>query len=158
MILVTGMDTWRLGAQVIQAQLGEAGVLANIRLIAAGAREPIMQEGSYDVEIMNAGDWGADPALVGLQFSSGTSQAIHTRWSNERIDEIFELGVATSDQAERQKLYWEAAEIFNEEQAPYVYLFSPHNAVAFNKGLAGFRPASSYNFITWDMVKWHWAE
>jgi peptide/nickel transport system substrate-binding protein len=68
------------------------------------------------------------------------------------VDEIFVQGVATSDQAERQQLYWEAAEIMNEE-LPYIALYSPQNVIAYNNGLH-ITPGNSYAYITWDIENW----
>jgi ABC-type transport system substrate-binding protein len=45
-------------------------------------------------------------------------------YCNERVDEIIEAGLATSDQDERRELYFEFQEILAEEQ-PYLFAYAP---------------------------------
>ncbi len=57
-------------------------------------------------------------------------------YSNERVDELLELGRITLDQDEREEIYHEIQEILNEE-LPYIFLFSQDLVSATNRDIRG---------------------
>ena len=151
---LTGMGPWLDAAQVVQSQLGEVGLKVTIKVVSGAARTPTWDKGDVDFEYWNGGFWMADPAAVESWYKCGGQEAAQIGYCNSRLDELFRAGVATSDVKERQKAYWEAAQILNDD-LPMIWLFSPDMLVAVNRGLGGVAPVHIKN-ITCTADQWYW--
>ena len=69
------------------------------------------------------------------------------------MDELFKAGRATTDRAERKKIYTEIATILNDE-LPWIFLWSPNSIFAYNKRLVGFKPPSYATHQVWNAEEW----
>ncbi len=129
-----------LGAQLLQADLAEVGIKAQIRVIEWGELIRRAKAGEHDLLFMGwAGDNGDPDNFLTPQFScaavkSGTNFA---RYCDQGLDQLISKGKATSDQAERSKLYVQAQKQI-QEQALWLPLAHPTAAVLIRKGVQGY--------------------
>jgi peptide/nickel transport system substrate-binding protein len=115
-----------------------------------------IDESDFDMFYNAGGVFRADPSISGTYFDTanftpGGGNGSH--YSNPRVDELFAQGRAQSDQAERKATYTELAQILNDE-APWVYLWSPNSIFGFNNRLQGFAPPSYVNNKLWNAEEW----
>ena len=128
---------------IMQQQLGEVGIKTEILSVdATELNTRYIQENNFDV-FYNAGGvfLGPTPRLRHLlpdpQLHPNGGNGSH--YSNPTVDDLFTQGVATTDLAERKRIYTELAVILNEE-LPWIYLWSSNSLYAVNNRLQGFRP------------------
>ncbi|MDC3413789.1 ABC transporter substrate-binding protein [Aquibacillus sp. 3ASR75-11] len=95
-----------------------------------------LMEGNFDIGLVG---WlnlvGPDRAMYNQFYSDSGSN--YGKYSNARVDELLEKGRRVSDQAERTKIYQEAAKIVTEEVAYDVLLYQGYIAM-YDKNLNGF--------------------
>ncbi|KQQ53803.1 peptide ABC transporter substrate-binding protein [Pseudomonas sp. Leaf127] len=130
-----------LGAQLLQADLKQIGIDAEIRVIEWGELIRRAKAGEHDLLFMGwAGDNGDPDNFLTPQFScaavqSGTNFA---RYCDKGLDTLITDGKATSDQAARSKLYQQAqAQI--QQQALWLPLAHPTAAVLTRKEVSGYQ-------------------
>ena len=142
-----------LTATVIQSQLREVGIRAEIRTVewAAFIRE-FVNKGRFDAVILG---WTitSDPDIYQVWHSS---QAVEgglnfTRYSNPELDRLLEVARTLPEQEARKQLYWRVQELLAEEQ-PYCFLYVPYSLPVVQKRFRGIEPALAgimYNFEDW---------
>lgn len=112
-------------AQVVQAQLRQAGIHMSIEVVEWGAFLDGTNRGDHEMLYMSwitvTGD--ADYGLYAL-VSSNTHGGAGNRafYTNEKVDELLQAGRVSSDQEERRKIYAEIQEILQDE----LPIFSSH--------------------------------
>jgi peptide/nickel transport system substrate-binding protein len=155
LMVTTGIPNWTLALQVIQQQLADIGVNSVIKVVSGAARAPTWTKGELDMEFWCGGEVSVDPALAAPYWATGGSEASDARFSSPRLDELFAMGAAPSDQNERKVIYDEAQEILNDE-LPFIWMYGPNFVYAVNSGLDGFESDISYTFITSSAADWNW--
>lgn len=157
MLVNQGNEQRILTATLIQTQLAEIGVHANIRTVewAAFIRE-FVNKGLFDAVILG---WTItqDPDIFQIWHSShahdGGLNFIH--YKNQEVDKLLEEARATPDQEKRKILYARLQEILHNEQ-PYCFLFVPYALPVVQKRFQGIEPALAgimYNFEKWYVPK-----
>jgi peptide/nickel transport system substrate-binding protein len=81
--------------------------------------------------------WPPDPDRLSLFYETGADMSVG--YSNDRVDEILEVGRRTVDRDERKALYDELQEIVLEE-LPLGYLTYPTNVEGVNDAIEGWEP------------------
>lgn len=152
-LIVGLLDSLRDSGAVIQQQLAQIGITVNVE----------NKENAEYVELWSAHDFemmvcqngaGHDPSRgVAFFFKTGTTANI-AEYSNERVDELCDLGAGTTDVAEREAYYTEAIEIILDE-CPNVTFASPREFFMATPKLEGYAPNSS---APYDMSKAYFAE
>ena len=129
-----------LGAQMLQADLAQVGIKAQIRVIEWGELIRRAKAGEHDLLFMGwAGDNGDPDNFLTPQFScaavqSGTNFA---RYCDPTLDKLITQGKAGATQAERSKLYQQAQALI-QEQALWLPLAHPTAAVLARKSVQGY--------------------
>ncbi|MFO5918045.1 ABC transporter substrate-binding protein [Pseudomonas aeruginosa] len=106
-----------LGAQLLQADLAEAGIKANIRVIEWGELIRRAKNGEHDLLFMGwAGDNG-DPdnwlaTLYGCDSINGNNVS---KWCDAAYDKLVKAAKRVSDQDKRSELYKQAQHILKEQ-------------------------------------------
>ena len=139
-----------LGAQLLQSDLAEIGIQAEIRVIEWGELIRRAKAGEHDLLFMGwAGDNGdpdnfLTPNLSCAAAESGENQA---GWCDKAFDALITQARREPDTSKRTALYRQALAIFH-EQAPWIALAHPKQFVALRKGVEGFvlSPLGSNNF------------
>ncbi|MCX7078891.1 MAG: ABC transporter substrate-binding protein [Pseudomonas sp.] len=130
-----------LGAQLLQADLAEVGIQAEIRVIEWGELIRRAKAGEHDLLFMGwAGDNGDPDNFLTPQFScaavkSGTNFA---RYCDQGLDKLISAGKTTGEQGVRSKLYQQAqAQI--QQQALWLPLAHPTAFALTRKEVHGYQ-------------------
>ena len=126
-------------AEVIEAEWRRIGIRVEIVVQDNPAQQNIAQEGRHNVVWTQWG--GVDPSALQGRYGS---ENIGSGWNfahyaNDRVDEIFRLGRAETDQAIREELYGELQQILMED-ATIVPLYNVSVLVAAREGIDGWTP------------------
>lgn len=135
-------------SQIVAEALAEIGITVEVTQMEWGAFLDAAAVGEPDLFLLG---WttvttDADYGLYPLFHSNSHGEAGNrTFYSNERVDELLDLGRFTSDQDERLEYYREAQEIIREE-VPWVFLQTRENVTGINNRVKGFEhhPTGSY--------------
>lgn len=116
-----------LGAQLLQADLAQIGIRAEIRVIEWGELIRRAKAGEHDLLFMGwAGDNGDPDNFLTPQFACASVQSglNFARYCDPRLDQLISQGKTQSVQAERSRLYVQAQRII-QEQALWIPLAHP---------------------------------
>lgn len=135
-------------SQVVSEALSEIGITVEVSQMEWGAFLDAAALGEPDMfllgwtTITTDADYGLYPLFHTESFGEAGNR---TFYSNERVDELLDLGRYTSDQDERLGYYQEAQEIIVEE-APWVFLQTRENVTGIRNWVEGFEhhPTGSY--------------
>lgn len=156
-ILTQQQDTIRLRtSSVLQAQLRRAGIEVDVVGLDPGSIVERWSAGQYDAIYFGVEASSHDPANnLDFWLSSGGFHVWHagqqtpaTDWE-ARIDALMQRQIATTDQAERRRLYAEAQRIFA-EHVPILYFAAPRIVVAMSPKVANARPVPIKPSILWS--------
>lgn len=116
-----------LGAQLLQADLAQIGIRAEIRVIEWAELIRRAKAGEHDLLFMGwAGDNGDPDNFLTPQFACASVQSglNFARYCDPRLDQLISQGKTQSVQAERSRLYVQAQRII-QEQALWIPLAHP---------------------------------
>lgn len=143
---------WPALAQYLQANFSAAGVRVKLEQYAWATLRQKYQEGDFDLAL---GIWTpdfADPYMfMNFWFDSSNWGLAGNRafYSNPKVDELVRHAAASTDQAERLRLYAEAQRTVIEE-SPYLYLYQKTLQIPMRARVKGyvFNPmlVDMYNF------------
>jgi len=127
-------------AEVIQAQLSEAGMQVKIKLVDAATQLSDGNSRNFD---MISYQWSGRPDPDGniYQFFK-TTPGMSLNWSgisNPQIDALLDKTREASSREERKKLYGELTRILQDE-LPMVYIVHPIEPKAFSLRVQGYEP------------------
>lgn len=123
----------------IQAYLAQVGVNIVPRLLNPAEIQAVYADGTFEMGYFANGQ-GLDPSLGALLQRCGTQLALG--YCNERVDELFDLGLSESARELRAPYYQEISMILNEEM-PRGYLWYEVRPLAFNNRVVG--PAEHFS-------------
>ena len=106
--------------------------------------------------MFGAGNYAIDSWTVFTIISCGTffpSGGNNVRFCDPELDAKMAEANATADEAQREKLYGEAAKLDN-ERVPYLWLYSPGGLWAVNEKVRGFTPLSPTGGGFWQPENW----
>ena len=127
-------------AEVIQAQLREAGITMKIKLVDSTT---LLADGNSKHFEMISYQWSGRPDPDGntYQFYK-TTQGTSLNWSgisNPQIDALLDRSREASSQAERKKLFSDLTKILHDE-LPMVFIIHPIEPKAFSPKVQGYEP------------------
>jgi len=127
-------------AEVIQAQLREAGITMKIKLVDSAT---LLSDGNGKNFEMISYQWSGRPDPDGntYQFYK-TTQGTSLNWSgisNPQIDALLDRSREVSSQAERKKLFSDLTKILQDE-LPMVFIVHPIEPKAFSPKVQGYEP------------------
>lgn len=125
-----------LTAQVLQAQLKEAGITMEIDLVDSSALGAALRSGGYEaVRAGWSGRTDPDGNTYGLFVTGGPIN--YRKWSNPTVDDLLKKARSSLDEPERLKLYQQAARIIVDE-APLVFIHSDQMLHVMKKSVKGY--------------------
>jgi dipeptide transport system substrate-binding protein len=130
-----------LGAQLLQADLAEIGIKAEIRVIEWGELIRRAKAGEHDLLFMGwAGDNGDPDNFLTPQFACASVESglNFARYCDPTLDKLISEGKTSSDQAERSRLYKEAQRII-QEQALWLPLAHPTAYALLSNKVSGYQ-------------------
>ncbi|HET9399789.1 MAG TPA: ABC transporter substrate-binding protein [Candidatus Acidoferrales bacterium] len=150
-------------AALIQADLQELGMRVQVVPLEFRALlDRVFQTYDYDACLMSLASGDADPtADINVWRSNGAQHLWHlgeskpaSTWESE-VDVLLDQQLITTDTAERRRVYNRVQEIIA-ENAPVVFLVSPHMLAAAKPGLGNFRPAVMEPPTLWNADVLYW--
>jgi peptide/nickel transport system substrate-binding protein len=118
-------------AQNVQAQLGKIGIKVNVESLDSNAYVQKWLAGDFDAAIaQNAGD--PDPnTMYARYFTTTGTYAKVAGYGTPALDKLFAQGIATTDVAERKRIYTKISDdLVN--NAAWIWLFTPKEYIASN--------------------------
>ncbi|WP_395506063.1 ABC transporter substrate-binding protein [Ectopseudomonas hydrolytica] len=145
-----------LGAQLLQADLAKVGIAAEIRVIEWGELIRRAKAGEHDLLFMGwAGDNGDPDNFLTPQFACASVESglNFARYCHATLDKLIADGKASSDQAERSRLYQQAQTLI-QEQALWLPLAHPTAFALLSDKVQGYKvsPFGRQNFASVQMA------
>ncbi|MEW9556060.1 ABC transporter substrate-binding protein [Nonomuraea sp. NPDC050783] len=139
-------------SQAVQAQVKQrAGIDFQVRMVDQGTAEKAFDDDAYELFGNSRGDSDAGAAL---NLILPAKAAINrTRFSDPRVDKWLAAASATSDQAERKKLYTKVQQAAVRENAVVFPIYVPADQIAARRSVQGlgFDPASGTPASAYDV-------
>ena len=142
---------------VIQQQLHDAGF--NVTVLQADSaqiNEKYITKTDYDLFDFGGGVYRAEPSIAEVYYGSKEftpAGGNGTHYKNPQLDQLFDQGVATADQAKRKDIYNQVAQIVNED-VPTIFLWSPNSISAIRNRFQGYKPPSYTDNFLWNAEDW----
>ncbi|MDR3120922.1 MAG: ABC transporter substrate-binding protein [Clostridiales bacterium] len=147
-ILTMATDEFSIPAQVLQAQLAEIGVTVEVQTSEQSALVSNLILGNYTLASM-ALTLDTDASALAMAYTTGGIDALNmARYSNPRVDELFELAAQTLDQSARKAYFTEAFDIASKDAA-YMPLYSINVLTATDKDLDS-SIYTTYYYWSWN--------
>jgi peptide/nickel transport system substrate-binding protein len=125
-------------AEVVKAQLAEAGITANVQAVDGAAQ---LAAGNGKTYQMTTFAWSGRPDPDGNTFQFfHTTPGVSFNWSgisNPQLDQLLEQTRQISDHAERKKLYSQAIQIL-EDEMPAIFIVHPVEPKAMSPKVQGY--------------------
>lgn len=133
-ILAIGTNEFSIPAQVLQEQLAAIGVKAEVQTVEQSAFIADVIGGNYSIGAMGL-SIDIDASMFAMAYTTSGINALNlARYSNARVDELFDLASKTLDQDARKAYFFEAFDIASREAA-YLPMYSMQAAIASDKDL-----------------------
>ncbi len=124
-------------AVVLQEQLRQIGIEAELNLVEnATMIEQVNQTSQFDIAVTGTSAYVDPHTVLFSNFKTG-EPGNWVSYSNPRVDELLDQGVAATDQAERAEIYQEAQRILLEE-LPWINLFVANQYEAMKNDVRGY--------------------
>jgi peptide/nickel transport system substrate-binding protein len=125
-------------AVVIQEQLAQIGIQAELNLVEnATMIEQVHAPGNRTFDLAVTGNSGyIDPMYIIQDFASDSSTNLAS-YSNERVDELIDAGIANTDPEERAEIYREIQQILLDD-LPWINLFIANQYEAMKTDVMGY--------------------
>lgn len=140
------MDSIRQIAVVLQQQLAEIYIDLDITNLEGGEYVDIWgkmstPEAGFDMMIVSDGA-GTDPnRSLSFFFATGAGANVFG-FSNERVDELCDLGLSTTDEAKREE-YYNEAQLICIDDCTKICIASPTSHFVLSSKLEGFHPSAA---------------
>lgn len=121
--------------QVLLKNLQDIGVKASIKTVDSAAVGDMWQQGTYDLYLYGGGNYLADPSIASMTVRCDDAPN-NGKYCNPELDELFDAAAATADEAEREQLLQQAAELENSE-ASHLWLGRPTRVFAHGPKITG---------------------
>ncbi|MEW5721127.1 MAG: ABC transporter substrate-binding protein, partial [Chloroflexota bacterium] len=149
----TSEDARKLG-EAIQNQLLRVGIRVDIKLVPYEVFQQAAIDGEGDLIRSVGARFGVDPSVSALYYTCKAGWAeLVMGYCNAKFDDFIAKGIAVSKNEDRQKSYWDASALLNDE-LPSIFLFAPNVFVGVNKGLSGIKPVADPSYLTWNIQSW----
>ena len=150
--IICSDDTKKRAGEVIQANLKEIGINAQIESMDLATYLSVTAEGNFTGAIGGYTSSNLLSYVVGVYHSSSINASNKTRLNDAKVDELIDKAKITLDPAERKGIMEELSARLNElcSQAP---LYQPLTLRAYKKGLQGVK-VSDAGGIRWADLSW----
>lgn len=128
-------------AQVLQQQLKEAGITADISQMEWGAYIDMWKSKKATL-LVGRNTSGTDPDRSMRFFFSSTGSANVWNYNNPEYDKLVQKALETTSADERKKIYDDAQKLVVQD-APNLFLASPKNFYAVRDNVEGFVPSAA---------------
>lgn len=146
--------THKATAEIIQAQLAQAGIRVNIETLERASFLDEVDNGQFEMAIQSYSytipdaDFQLYPNFLSDNIGKIMGNVIG--YQNDRVDELLVAGRNSTDQEERAKIYEEVLTILHDDVAA-VPLYNSLTNVAANGALKGVQASPIYRYYVYDM-------
>ena len=134
-----GLIIYTTTAQIIQANLKEVGIDANIKLLEWANVVESKNSGNYDFLVYGVSVKHPDPAAYSYYFSSESSYwAKPIGFKDDKLENLLTQGRTTADFTSRKKIYQEVEKRIM-EICPWTFINWRETAQAYNKKVQGYK-------------------
>ena len=124
-------------AVVLQEQLKQIGIEAELNLVEnATMVDQVYVNKTYDIAVTGESAYTDPNTLIFSNFKTGESGNF-VNYSNPRVDELIDQGIAVTDQAQRAEIYQEIQRILLED-LPWINLFVANQYEAMKTYVKGY--------------------
>lgn len=156
MLTYRGNTSLERGSQVLRESLERIGIAVDVVPLEPGALIERMLSGAFDAVFFNYINTDTDPAMQrDFWLSAGSAHIWNigqktpaTAWER-RIDELMTRQAASTDPAERTRLFRETLQVFS-EHLPALYFAAPRVYVAVNARLRNLVPSLTPPPLLWS--------
>ncbi|GAA0180302.1 ABC transporter substrate-binding protein [Clostridium sediminicola] len=141
-------------AELLQSQLAEIGIDANITILDSAAWSDATKSGNYNMSLKIKGLSSSEPNSLFksmMQTDSGLNKSWSFGYSNTEVDELIANVSGELDMEKRKEMYNRLQEI-SVEELPAIPYFNDVNLIAYNKKIEGYE-ALNYG-VSLDKTKW----
>lgn len=141
-------------AELLQSQLSEIGIDANITILDSAAWSEATKAGNYDMSLKIKGLSSSEPKSLFnsmMKTDSGLNKVWSFGYSNKEVDELIANVSGELDMEKRKEMYNRLQEI-SVEELPAIPYFNDVNLIAYNKKIEGYE-ALNYG-VSLDKTKW----
>lgn len=125
-------------AQAIQSQLGQVGIKVNVQTLSSSAYVSDWLSGNFEAAIAeNSGSIDPNTMYARYFTSTGSFNKV-AGYSSPTLNSLFAQGIATTNVAQRQKIYQEISDQLV-DNAAWVWLYTPEYYIAVNTKVQGFQ-------------------
>ncbi len=149
---VSTSEAARLQATVIQQDLAKVGIDLDVRTYEFSTLYSDVLSGNFQLYTLQwTGGSLADPDILRRIFDSTQTPPVGFNrgyFSDADVDRLLDAATVSTDQSERQQLYWEAQDRIARE-APYIPLWHADNAAVARRALRGIHlsPVADFLFL-----------
>lgn len=144
-------------ATAFASQLDEIGVKVKLQKVeAAWTTDNVSKAANFDLFLFGGGNYATDSWAVNNILACDKhvpNGGNIIRYCNSAIDALMAKANVTADEAERQKIYTEAAKLDN-AAVPYLWLYSAKGLWAVNKRVENFIPLNPSGGGFWHAENW----
>lgn len=143
----TDPDNAQAIAQIVQSQLKDIGVTANINLMDFSAWVQYWLKANYQMMPGNNGG-GPDPDLYLYRYfySKGNLNFVTGHWHSDALDHEITQARSTTNFKKRKVAYDRAQKILVDE-SPFIWLYSGYLYSLMNKKVQGFTPRANHSLV-----------
>lgn len=130
-------------ATIMQSELKEVGIDAQIKILEWGAYLDGLSKGEQDMFIIGWTCQTSDPDMAvyaPLHSSKAGSGGNYSFFKNDKVDELIMKGRTMKDSPERESVYKEIQKEVK-DQAPWIFLSNGEQVVGASKNVKGFKPS-----------------
>lgn len=127
-------ESYKLMAQIIQSDLEKVGITCKLEILEFNAYLDKLMDGDFTMTCLQMTLEGDTQQMSLALMADFIGMANNARWSDERVEALFNQAVETVDEEERTALYEEIFTIVQDE-AVYCVLFNPTMLYAYKDGL-----------------------
>jgi peptide/nickel transport system substrate-binding protein len=139
-VMQGGYSTAVSEAENIQAQLKKAGITLQLETLESGTYVKRWTDADFDLAVALNGASPDPDATYGRYFTKDGSLNKVAGYSSSKLDKLFQQGRAETEEKDRKKVYSQISEEL-ENEAVWIWLFSPYDYTATAKNVKGFKPA-----------------
>lgn len=129
-------------AQNLKSQLAEAGITLKLDVLESGAYVERWKAGDFDAAVALNGGRPDPDGMYSRYFTSTGNLNQVAGYSSPELDKLFADGKATSDPAERKKIYEQVSDEL-ENNAAWIWMFTSYTYTATTSNVTGFTPMAN---------------
>jgi peptide/nickel transport system substrate-binding protein len=126
-------------AMIMQAQLMDVGITAEIKVLEWGAFLSGLREQAHDLFILGWPTMVPDPNFALAPLLEKDSSSNYTFINDPKIEELLVKGRSVPNGEERQAIY-EEIQLYINEQVPMIYVYGDESTAGSQKYVKGFKP------------------